>query len=88
MSNMKPFMKRLDKLGGVIAPRPRLIDCTGAREELLTMLQVSMTDDERNEVVEITPAVQAEFEALSDMLDRSVARIERDFNVRLISYDR
>ena len=87
MPSINILTRRINNLMATLNPPPVVIDCTGARDDLLMMLNASMSDDERDVVCVMTSEMQAESDELSEMLGLSIARIQCEGNIRFISYD-
>lgn len=89
MSELHSLKKRIDRIGESVAPRPKVIDVTGTKEELLAMIEATMTEEERNSPdTPLTPEQEAEMAAFDAFLEEDIKRIERDHNIRLVSHDR
>jgi hypothetical protein len=87
MSSINILTKRLGKLTDVLNPSPRIIDCTGAQEDLLAQLGVSMTEDERDSSYNPGPEDLADMDALDAFLTEDIKRLEQEYNIRFVSYD-
>lgn len=85
MTTMNILTRRIDHLMDTLNPSPVIIDCTGARDDLLMILDASMSDDERDEVCVMTSEMQTEEDVFSVILGCSVTRIQREGNVRFVS---
>lgn len=81
----KTLAGKLARLEHILKPPPRIIDCTGAREELLAMLGYVPGEDETP--VEWADEQLRTMQALDDIIERDVERIERECNIRLVCYD-
>jgi hypothetical protein len=92
MSRLQSPMRRVEALRKQLMPSPTIINCTGAKDELLAklkydMLADGMTEKEIDAPIESTPEQEAFMHELCAYLDNSIKRIERDFNVRFVSYE-
>lgn len=92
MSRLHGPTRRVETLRKKLLPRPTIIDCTNAKDELIAELEYKMLADGLTEVeidasVEWTPEQEAFMQEFTAYLDDSVKRIERDFNVRFVSYE-
>jgi hypothetical protein len=87
MSSINILSKRLGKLTERLNPSPRIIDCTGAQEDMLATLAASMTEEDRDSPYTPTPEDLAEMDAFDAFLGEDIKRIEREQNVRFVSYD-
>jgi len=87
MSTLTNLSRRIEKLSSLLDPRPLLFDCTGARDELLSLLDASMTEEERATPYNPTPEEITEMEAFDSFLSDVIARDEQEYNVRFLSYD-
>lgn len=77
--SLKTLQTRLTKLESKIDPPPLIIDCTGAREELLAVLGAGLDDEE-----EETPIDDELFNELDAALQASIDAIETYYNVRFV----
>jgi hypothetical protein len=66
-----------------------IIDCTGAREELLAKLRSHMTPEEleRAEHYEVDEETQQMFDRMHAFLEQDIKRIEQQHNIKLVSYE-
>jgi hypothetical protein len=86
MSNIKSLQTQVHRMKKVLLPNPKIIDCTGARDQLLAKLESYMTEEELNTPVELTEEQKQFAEKFSAMLDEMVKEDERKYNVRFVSY--
>jgi hypothetical protein len=91
MSSLQSQIRRVETLRKKLQPCPTIIDCTGAKDELLAklkydMLDDGMTEEEIDAPIELTPEQEAFMQEFNAYLDDSNKQIERDFNVRFVSY--
>ena len=92
MSSLQKHISRVNALSKRLQPNPTLIDCRGAREELLAMLRQQMisdgkTEEEINAPVEWSEEDKTFIERFDAYLDDSVRSIQEMHNVRLVSYE-
>jgi len=92
MSNLQKHISRVNALSKRLQPKPTIIDCTGAKEELLAMLEQQMrasgmTEDEIDTPVEWSEEDKAFIEKFDTYLDDSVRSIQETYSVRLVSYE-
>lgn len=87
MMSLRAMARRVNTLHRALMPSPHIIDCTGARDELLAQLRAHMTEEELNRPVEWTDEDKYIAEKLSEYLDERVKELEEVYNVRLVSYD-
>lgn len=89
--SLKALTAKVERLQQKIAPHPLIIDCTGAREEMLAMLEAQMSPEEREEMERNPYVPSAEeltrAEEFSAFLEWDIQRIEQQCNVRFVSYD-
>ena len=85
--SLQSMSKRVNSLHRALIPPPHIIDCTGARDELLAQLRAHMTEEELNRPVEWSEEDKYIAEKLSEYLAERVKELEEVYNVRLVSYD-
>jgi hypothetical protein len=84
MSNLKSLQTQVQRMKKVLLPSPKIINCSGAKEELLAMLQAQMTEEEKNEHVIWTEEDKQFIEQFDAFLDADIRQIEETCNVRLV----
>lgn len=84
--NTRSLERRARALSGKLQPRPRLIHCTGAKEELLAMLEDQIEREGGDIHAPVTwSAEQLELIGRMDAyLEQSIAEIEACYNVRFV----
>ena len=78
---------RAARLSDKLQPRPRIIHCAGARDELIARLeyQIANEDDDQGKQDELSAEdLETLYLELTDCLERSCREIEQCYNVRLV----
>ena len=78
--SMKTLSRQVKRLRQQIAPRPRIMDCTGVRNELLARL--ALTDDEEDTTT--YEEYQRVADELTAFLGQNIQHIEQEYNVRFV----
>lgn len=86
MSSIESLHRRVETLNKTLKPQATIVNCTGAKDELKAKLEKIR---ENSGPLPILSAEESEekIKALKVMLAEKVKRIERDFNVRFVSYE-
>lgn len=84
--SLQSLARRIDVLHKALVPQPRIINCTGARDELMAQLESHMTEEQLNTPVEWTEEQKKFAEEFSAMLAEMVKEDEQKYNVRFVSY--
>jgi hypothetical protein len=84
----RTLQAKVARLTARLCPPPIIIDCDGAKAELLAMLEAQIARDEEEETDEMTPEdYEAGCSQLNAILDQSICEIEEKYHVRLVSHE-
>lgn len=79
----KTLQKRMDRIASVLNPKPRIIHCGNARDELIALLEAQMQGDETDESG-WTQEDEALARQLDIILDHSLSDLQETYNIKLI----